>query len=280
MTHTLISAAELAARGRDDTLIVDCRFDLADTARGKRDHVAGHVPGAAYASLDQDLSAPDPQLGRHPLPSAVAFAHALGRWGWRPGMTVVAYDDATGGIAARLWWMMRLTGHFDVRVLDGGWAAWCAAGLPQDRACGEHTVRITAIDFDPRQIVYFDELEQLLQAPDTLLLDARAAPRYRGESEPVDPVAGHIPGARNRPFTDNLEDGRFKPAARLREEFEAILGTHAPEDVVHSCGSGVTACANLLAMEHAGLAGSRVFAPSWSGWITDPARPIRTGAEP
>ena len=280
MTRTLISVDELAACNRDDMLIVDCRFDLADTSRGERNHAAGHIPGAAYAHLDNDLSTPDPRLGRHPLPSAATFAHTLGRWGWRPGMPVIAYDDATGGIAARLWWMMRLTGYSDVRVLDGGWAAWCTAGLPQDRKREEHTVRITAIDFDPRQVVYFDELQRLLRAPGTLLLDARDAARYRGENEPIDPVAGHIPGARNRPFSDNLEGGRFKPADRLQEEFRNILGNHEPQDVIHSCGSGVTACANLLAMEHAGLVGSRIFAPSWSGWIADPMRPIQAGEEP
>jgi thiosulfate/3-mercaptopyruvate sulfurtransferase len=196
-------------------------------------------------------------------------------------MPVVAYDDGPGAIAARLWWMMRLAGQRNVAVLDGGWAAWRGAGFPVDHDSNEHTVRIVPLDFDPRQVVFVDELQRLLQEPRTLLLDARAAARYRGEVEPIDSVAGHVPGARNRPFSDNLEAGsRFKPAPRLREEFTKLLGTHVPADVVHMCGSGVTACANLLAMEHAGLVGSRVFAPSWSGWISDPSRPVQRGDAP
>jgi thiosulfate/3-mercaptopyruvate sulfurtransferase len=278
---TLISANELATRDRHDTLVVDCRFDLADTTRGERDYAAAHIPGAAYAHLDRDLSGSGDGLGRHPLPSPSAFARTLARWGWRPGMPVVAYDDGPGAIAARLWWMMRLAGQRNVAVLDGGWAAWRGAGLPVDHDSSEHTVRIVPLDFDPRQVVFVDELQRLLQEPRTLLLDARAAARYRGEVEPIDSVAGHVPGARNRPFSDNLEaGGRFKPVPRLREEFTDLLGTHAPADVVHMCGSGVTACANLLAMEHAGLAGSRVFAPSWSGWISHPSRPVQRGDAP
>jgi thiosulfate/3-mercaptopyruvate sulfurtransferase len=278
---TLISVDALAACDARDTLIVDCRFDLADTARGERDYAVAHIPGAAYAHLDRDLSGSGDGLGRHPLPSPSAFARTLARWGWRAGMPVVAYDDGPGAIAARLWWMMRLAGQRDVAVLDGGWAAWQRAGLPTDDRVEEHTARILPLDFDPRQVVYVDELQRLLREPRTLLLDARAAARYRGEVEPIDRVAGHVPGARNRPFSDNLDaGGRFKDSAELRAEFAQIFGSHAPSDVVHMCGSGVTACANLLAMEHAGLAGSRVFAPSWSGWISDPSRPVQRSDAP
>ncbi|HET8899695.1 MAG TPA: sulfurtransferase [Rhodanobacteraceae bacterium] len=281
MTSTLLSCAELAARDLRESLIVDCRFELADTARGERDYRAGHIPGAVYAHLDRDLSSPNPSLGRHPLPSAAQFAHTLAGWGWQPGRPIVAYDDANGAHAARLWWMLRVAGvHAETAVLDGGWAAWRAAGLPLSQTTGHDSAPLTPMDFDPRQIVYQDELRTLLELPDTLLLDARAAPRYHGENEPIDRVGGHVPGARNRPFSNNLEHGIHKSPSRLKQEFDALLGGRSPRNVVHMCGSGVTACSNLLAMEHAGLHGSRLFAPSWSGWIADPSRPIRQGVQP
>ncbi|HET7064369.1 MAG TPA: sulfurtransferase [Rudaea sp.] len=277
---TLIEPAALGRiLGRDDVLVVDCRFDIADPQRGGREYALAHIPGAVYADLDLDLSDLwKADLGRHPLPDAEAFSEALGRWGWTPQMQVVAYDAASGANAAgRLWWMLRLIGHRDVAVLDGGLPAWNAVAWP----LSSDTVRrrSTAVDarFDPEEIVYTDTLRQIQQ--DVVLLDARAAPRYRGEVEPIDPVAGHVPGARNRPFSDNLTaDGKFKPAAVLREEFSKLIAPHYPRDVVHMCGSGVTACHNLLAMEHAGLTGSRIYAPSWSGWITDPARPVERSA--
>lgn len=280
MTDVLIDAETLAALPPESVLVVDCRFALADPGQGEREFRDAHVPGAAYASLDRDLSDLSKSgLGRHPLPEPEAFAQTLSHWGWRPGMRVVAYDDAGGALAAaRLWWMLDAAG-IAASVLDGGWRSWRAAGLPTES--GEAT-RLPApaveLRFDPQRVVFFDELEALRQRPATLLLDARGAPRFRGESEPIDRVGGHVPGARNRPFPDNLAaDGRFKPEAQLRAEWAAVLGHHAPRDVVHMCGSGVTACHNLLAMEAAGLHGSRLFAPSWSGWVSDPARPIATG---
>ena len=279
--RTLIDAPALAELARRcDVLVVDCRHDLADPARAERDYAQAHIPGAVYADLNRDLSDLSQQgLGRHPLPDAAAFSAVLARWGWTPDIPVVAYDAANGALAAaRLWWMLRLVGAREVAVLDGGLQAWTAAGLPLNADIPQRTPTIVSVQFDPTQIVYTDALSQMLLNAQMLLVDARAAPRYRGEVEPIDPVAGHVPGARNRPFSENLAaDGRFKSAAELHVEFEALLGSHAPGDVVNMCGSGVTACHNLLAMEHAGLAGSRIYAPSWSGWISDPARLVVKG---
>lgn len=278
--NVLITAAVLADR-KPGTLVVDCRFTLADPARGEREYREAHVPGAVYASLDHDLSDLSKRgLGRHPLPDAAAFAQTLARWGWQPGRHVVAYDAMGGALAAaRLWWMLGSAG-IAASVLDGGWRAWTEAGLPvESGAAGAPATRAVPLRFDATRVVYFDTLAKLRTQPATLVLDARAAPRFRGDVEPVDAVAGHVPGARNRPFAENLTvDGRFKPAATLRAEFAAALAGHMPADVVHMCGSGVTACHNLLAMEAAGLAGSRLFAPSWSGWISDPTRPVAQGA--
>lgn len=281
MRTTLISVAELAALPLGDVLVVDCRKDLADTVKGRCDYLVGHIPGAVYAELDADLSDLSLQaqgLGRHPLPSAQAFAAVLGRWGWRPGLQVVAYDAANGALAAaRLWWLLRFAGERAVAVLDGGYAAWQAAGLPAESVVPQRRATAVSVQFDPAQVVL--EHAVLHVAPVPMLIDARAAPRYRGDVEPLDPVAGHVPGAGNRPFTDNLAaDGRFKSATELRREFLVALGAHAPDEVVHMCGSGVTACHNLLAMEHAGLTGSRLYAPSWSGWVSDRSRPVATGA--
>ncbi|MBD8873037.1 sulfurtransferase [Rhodanobacter sp. DHB23] len=282
MKTTLISVAELAALPADDVLVVDCRKDLADPAKGRRDYLAGHLPGAVYAELDTDLSDLSLQsqgLGRHPLPSAQAFSAVLGRWGWRPGLQVVAYDAASGALAAaRLWWLLRFAGEPAVAVLDGGYAAWQAAGLTVETAVPQRVATSVAVRFDPARVVL--DHAALHAAPAPLLVDARAAPRYRGDTEPLDPVAGHVPGARNRPFADNLDaDGRFKGAAELQRDFLVVLGARAPAEVVHMCGSGVTACHNLLAMEHAGLAGSRLYAPSWSGWVSDRSRPAAKGEE-
>jgi thiosulfate/3-mercaptopyruvate sulfurtransferase len=281
---TLIEARELAALAPHDVLIVDCRFDLLapahgerDVAKGERDYREGHIPGAVYASLDTDLSDLSRQadgLGRHPLPLELAFSQVLSRWGWRPGLQMVSYDTAGGSLAAaRLWWMLRLVGVQEAAVLDGGYAAWLAAGLPVETGEVTRTPSQVELHYDTSR--YLTDHAHLLDAPERLLLDARAAPRYRGEIEPIDRVGGHVPGALNRPFSENLKaDGRFRPADVLRQEFLGVLGAHAPQDVVHMCGSGVTACHNLLAMEHAGLTGSRLYAPSWSGWVSDPSRPV------
>ncbi|MET3651429.1 sulfurtransferase [Dyella japonica] len=287
---TLIDVQELAALAPSDVLIVDCRFDLMapgsgerDVGKGERDYRDGHIPGAVYASLDSDLSdltRKSQGLGRHPLPLEAAFSEVLSRWGWHEGMQVVCYDAANGSLAAaRLWWLLRLAGIRDVAVLDGGYQAWVAAGMPVETGDVNREPRAVSVYFDADQ--YMVDHAALRNDPQRVLLDARAAPRYRGEVEPIDPVGGHVPGALNRPFSDNLrEDGRFKPADMLRREFQALIGAHASQDVMHMCGSGVTACHNLLAMEHAGLTGSRLYAPSWSGWVSDATRPVAKGAEP
>lgn len=266
---------------RDRVLVLDARFELADPARGERDHQRARVPRSAYLGLDRDLSDLSKRgLGRHPLPHDLVFSAALARAGWRPERDVVVYDDAQGALAAaRLWWLLRLAGQRNVALLDGGWQAWVAAGLPTESGPAASRDSDVQVSLDRAQVVWFDELERRRASGDVLLVDARGAPRYRGEVEPIDAVAGHVPGAVNRPFSDNLGgDGRFKPREQLRAEFERLLAGRPPRDVVHMCGSGVTACHNLFAMELAGLSGSRVFAPSWSGWIADPSRPVATGA--
>jgi thiosulfate/3-mercaptopyruvate sulfurtransferase len=203
----------------------------------------------------------------------------LARWGWRPELQVVCYDAASGALAAaRLWWLLRLCGVRSAAVLDGGLAAWQSSGMPLEIAIPRRASTNVALHCDEAQVVL--DAGALHASPAPLLLDARAAPRYRGDAEPIDRVGGHVPGARNRPYTDNLDvDGRFKPAPVLRVEFLRLLEGRPPRDVVHMCGSGVTACHNLLAMEHAGLPGSRLYAPSWSGWVSDPSRPVATGNE-
>lgn len=285
MSHrTLISAAELQALLAQDLapealpLLVDVGFDLADTAAGERAWTEGHLPGAHYLHLDRDLSAAKTGTnGRHPLPDRAAFARHMAALGLASGRQVVVYDAQGGMYAARLWWMLRWIGHADAAVLDGGRQAWAAVGgpltaeapvaQPGDFALGESLVG--QLDADALQA----RLGQVR------LVDARAPERFRGEVEPLDQQAGHIPGAANRLFKLNLDaDGlRFKPAAQLRAEFEPLLGAEGPDAVVHQCGSGVTACHNLLAMEHAGLPGSKLYPGSWSEWSADPARPIARG---
>ena len=281
MKTTLISVTELAALKSDDVLIVDCRYDQFDAQKGERDYHTEHIPGAVFASLDHDLADLGRiplGFGRHPLPSEEAFSASLGKWGWGPGLQVVCYDAGNGALAAaRLWWLLRVTGIKEAAVLDGGFAAWKSAGQPVEQATPQRKPTHVSLHYDASQFLVDHAAAGKLKQE--LLLDARATPRYRGEVEPLDRAAGHVPGAANRPFTENLEaDGRFKPAATLKQEFLTVLGNRAPNQVVHMCGSGVTACHNLLAMEHAGLSGSRLYAPSWSGWVSDPSRPIETSA--
>jgi thiosulfate/3-mercaptopyruvate sulfurtransferase len=277
--RTLISVPALQARlaAGAPTVMLDTRFDLAQPAAGAAAYAAGHLPGACYAHLDADLSgARTGRNGRHPLPGRAAFAAWAGARGIAPGVQVVAYDDQGGPYAARAWWLLRWLGHADVAVLDGGWAAWRAAGGAVD------TVVPTPADAgvypatSEPAMPTIDADALLAQLGRVRLVDARAGARFRGEVEPLDPVAGHIPGATLRPFQDNLQaDGRFKPADVLRAEF-ARWGTPAAE-VVHQCGSGVTACHNLLAMAHAGLTGTTLYPGSWSEWCADPARPVAIG---
>jgi thiosulfate/3-mercaptopyruvate sulfurtransferase len=282
MTHnTLIDAATLYSHLDDPhRVVVDCRFSLMDTQAGRRAYRESHLPGARYAHLDEDLSSPiTPTTGRHPLPDPSELARKLGEWGIGPGIQVVAYDDLGGMLAAaRLWWLLRWLGHQAVAVLDGGFPAWQRAGLPLTAALP--TVRPTVLNGHPDDRLWLTTAQVLALPSENVLLDARITARFRGEIEPIDPVAGHIPGAVNLPTEGNLTaDGHFLPAAELRARFAAALGEWSPTTVVHSCGSGVTACHNLLAMEAAGLHGSRLYAGSWSEWIRDPARPRATGTD-
>ena len=283
MSSPLISPEELARRLDDPTwVVVDCRWTLTDPAAGPAAHARSHIPGARYANLDDDLSRrPSPSDGRHPLPAAADFAARLGSWGVGNSTTVVAYDEASGAIAARLWWLLGWLGHDRRLVLDGGFAAWTAAGLPVEA----RMPRWQPAHFVPRaladdSVVAAADLPAL-QAAGSLLVDVRAAPRYRGEQEPIDPVAGHVPGAVNRPGSVNIDaNGRFRASEALRGELTELLGGRSPRELIAMCGSGVTACQLLLALEVAGLDGAKLYAGSWSEWIRDPARPIATGPKP
>lgn len=276
----LITVRELAAHlGDPQWRIFDCRHDLTNPAFGELAFAEGHIPGAQFIHLDRDLSgAKTGRNGRHPLPDRDAFAVRLGELGVGNATQVVAYDDAGGMFAARLWWMMRWLGHDRVAVLDGGLQAWLSDGMAMSR----DVVQIVPAQFVPHAgwtPVTADEVAAGLSRGDRVLVDARAPDRFRGENEMLDPVGGHIPGARNRFFRDNLgSDLRFRAVDVLRAEFAAVLHGAVPDKVIHQCGSGVTACHNMLAMELAGLAGSRLYAGSWSEWCADPARPVETGA--
>ena len=276
--ETLVSAEALAAAlGRPEVVVLDARSSLADADACAAAYRQSHIPGARVADLDRDLSDHRLRGGRHPWPTAEAFTAALGRWGITPAHQVVIYDGGEGALAAaRAWFLLRALGHRRVAVLDGGWARWTALGLPVESTVPTPSPVVYDAKFDSRRLLDAEQVQAHLQAGG-VLLDARAAERFRGEIEPIDRVAGHVPGARNRPYSENLRDGRFKRADELAREFEAVLDGHAPQDVAVMCGSGVTACHHLLAMAHAGLHGGKLFTGSWSGWIEDPARPIARG---
>ncbi|HSH41935.1 MAG TPA: sulfurtransferase [Arenicellales bacterium] len=282
MHKTLVSVETLKSQLADPRWVVfDCRSALEDPEWGPAEYRASHIPGARYAHLDRDLSAPQTAgAGRHPLPRPEDFIRWLGDNGVGRDSQVIAYDQGGGAFAARLWWMMRWVGHPAAAVLDGGWAAWQAAGGPESEDVPAPEPVNFAGRADDALWLTSEQLEQALDAGGVTLVDARGAPRYRGETEPIDPVAGHVPGAVNLPFMGNLDDnGQFRDAESLRRRFEDALGDAAGARVVHMCGSGVTACHNLLAMEVAGLGESRLYAGSWSEWITDPRRPVATGDE-
>jgi thiosulfate/3-mercaptopyruvate sulfurtransferase len=277
---TLISVPELARHLNDPGWIIcDCRHDLADTAAGRRAYGVSHVPGARFVHLDADLSAPmTGRNGRHPLPDPERFARRAGELGISNSSQVVAYDASGGYYGARMWWMLRWLGHDAVAVLDGGWGGWTKAGLPATEAVPNVKPARFMRGASLVLAVTAGEIAHDFGTRQRRLLDARAPDRFRGENETLDPVAGHIPGAVNRYFKLNLDAaGGFKPPAALRQDFEAILGAVPPSEVVHYCGSGVTACHNLLAMEIAGLAGSRLYPGSWSEWCSDPSRTVATG---
>ena len=283
MSSPLITAAELAAHLDDPTwVVVDCRFTLTDPSAGLAAYARSHIPGARYANLDDDLARhPGPADGRHPLPDSADLAARLGTWGIGNDSTVVAYDEASGAIAARLWWLLGWLGHERRLVLDGGFAAWNAAGLPlETKNPAWRPARFVPRGVADESVVQSAELPGL-QAAGGLLVDARAAPRYRGEQEPIDPVAGHVPGAVNRPGSVNVgADGRFRDPNALRRELTELLGGRPAGELVAMCGSGVTACQLLLALAAAGLDGAKLYAGSWSEWIRDPKRPIAKGPNP
>lgn len=281
--RTLIQAEALAAQLGDGRLrIFDCRFDLARPACGRSAYLDGHLPGAVYADLNADLSrAAMPTSGRHPLPSPDEFVARLRAWGVNQDSRVVAYDDGNGAYAARLWWMLRWLGHDEVAVLDGGMRRWLQLGLPltaerPEPLCGDFVARPR-----PALAASADDVLAATADPAMRILDARAPERYRGEVEPIDKVAGHVPGARNHPFGLGLDpQGRFLPPDALRAALATSLDGVAPERSIVYCGSGVTACHVLLALEQAGLAGAQLYPGSWSEWSSDPARPVGTGASP
>ncbi|MFD0669790.1 sulfurtransferase [Ramlibacter sp. MAHUQ-53] len=292
---TLITAPQLMdlkASGRR-LMVFDCSFDLSNPAAGAEQFRQAHIPGAVRADLDHHLSDegvvgadgrkhPSPDAasgGRHPLPSREKFAAWLSSVGFANDMQAVVYDRQGANYCGRLWWMLKWAGHDAVAVLDGGLQAWQAAGGAVDEGPGiSHFQAHFALGEPLRELVATATVLQRLGSPAQTVVDARGAPRYRGEVEPLDPVAGHIPGALNRPFTQNIgEDGRFKPPAQLRAEFDAVLAGRDPRTVVHQCGSGVSAVPNLLAMELAGYGPTALYAGSWSEWCSDPARPVEKG---
>ena len=278
----LISANALHARlEQPGLLILDCRFALDDPAYGQRSYAEGHIPGAQFADLERDLSGPVRKgvTGRHPLPEPGLLRERLRAWGLRPGSAVVLYDDGPGAFAARAWWLLAWLGKRDgVYLLDGGLQAWRAAAHELTQALPPPAPGDFAGQPDASLLLSAGQLQQRLGQPELTLLDARALPRFRGEVEPLDPVAGHIPGARCAAFTDNLgSDGRFLPATQLRQRFAEQLGERPPSGLVAYCGSGVTACHNLFALCLAGYPLAPLYAGSWSEWITDPARPVATG---
>ena len=282
MYTTLISAQDLAAHiDRPDWVLVDCRHDLMNLAAGRDGYAIGHLPGAVFGDIETQLSgakrgADGVFRGRHPLPEKEALAETLRGWGVNDGSQIVAYDAHGGMFAARLWWLMRWLGHEAVAVLDGGMAAWQSIGQPLStevvaKPRGGITLRAPFVP-----TVTVAEVLENVGKGERIVIDARAADRFRGENETIDPVGGHIPGARNRFFKDNLQpDGRFKDAATLRGEFAPLVDD--PRRAIMQCGSGVTACHNLLALEVAGMSGAALYPGSWSEWVGDPNRPVATG---
>ncbi len=277
----LVDVATLdALLGAPHLVILDCRFDLARPDWGEAGYRGGHIPGACHADLNRDLSSPvTATTGRHPLPDPAAFAATLGRWGFTADSEVVCYDQGHGAYAARAWWLLRARGHRNVRVLDGGLAAWVASGRAlQTTSPTPRPTQVAPRTFDGA--VDTGQVLAALQAGIIRLVDARGADRYAGENETIDPVAGHVPGALNHPFTLNLgPDGRFLAPAQLRAAWAPLLAGAEPGQLVMMCGSGVTACHNLLALAATGVEGARLYAGSFSEWIRDPARPVATGAK-
>lgn len=281
MYTTLIPADVLEQHLADpDWVVADCRFNLADTEAGRRAYRNGHIPGAVYAHLDESLSGPiiPGKTGRHPLPNPDVAALRFERWGIGADVQVVAYDDAGGMIAARLWWMLRWLGHDAVAVLDGGWPGWVGEGRPLETAIPEPRPRAFIPHPRPEYMVDVRQLEKIRSQAEYKLVDSRDPERYRGEVEPIDPVAGHIPGALNLPNAEAVnEKGLFLSEAALQKRFRQVLGETDAGHTVFYCGSGVSACRNILAYKHAGLGDAKLYPGSWSEWIADPGREVERG---
>jgi thiosulfate/3-mercaptopyruvate sulfurtransferase len=277
---TIVSTSLLSTNIKNpDWLLVDCRFDLENPDWGHEDYLRGHIPGAVYAHLEKDLSGTvTPKTGRHPLPNPQKFIGLASAWGIDSSKQVIVYDTSSGSIASRLWWLLRCYGHQGVAVLDGGYKKWQAEDRIVVSGSDSHNPSIFTGLLNNSCFAGADEVDQIRSEPDYLVVDARATNRYLGKIEPIDPVAGHIPGALNRPYSLNLgPDGTFLPRQILASEFNKLLGDRKSDHVVVYCGSGVTSCHNLLAMEYAGLHGARLYPGSWSEWIRDPRHQIGLG---
>ena len=277
MYSTLIDVSQLGTLiGRPEVVILDCRFELAAPEAGAGAYAASHIPGSLYAHLERDLSGPvSATTGRHPLPDPQRLANTFGRLGINANVQVVTYDGGPGAYAARAWWLLRWLGHEAVAALNGGFAAWQAAGMAVETHVRRRDPRLYVPHLKADRSVVTAEVVIQRAAGSILLVDARSPDRFAGQNETLDPVAGHVPGALNRPFTANLgPDGRFLAVTALHEQWEALLAGRPATELVSMCGSGVTACHNLLALEHAGLTGARLYAGSWSEWIRDPTRPV------
>jgi thiosulfate/3-mercaptopyruvate sulfurtransferase len=275
---TLISAEELSTHTADrDWTVIDCRFSLSQPKKGREDYLGAHIQGAVYAHLDNDLCGikiPG-KTGRHPLPEPGVFAKTLSSWGVDSHTQVAVYDDSGGSMAARLWWMLKWVGHNQVALLDGGWQSWLESGLPIQTDRGYRLAKRFERNEVANLLINAEQVRSLLGNPNYRILDARAAERYRGEIEPLDPVAGHIPGAVSSPFQENLSpEGKFLAPELLRIRYERLMKPVSPPNVICYCGSGVTATHNLLAIAHAGLGMGKLYAGSWSEWVADPARPV------
>lgn len=277
MFDKLINTQNLYANlNAENWVILDCRFDLLNPVWGHNEYYQGHIPGAVFADLNKHLSgAKTSSSGRHPLPSLKKFLRQLERWGISPDTQVVAYDANSGGFASRAWWLLRLFGHKNVAVLDGGWQQWITNNLPISKKIPRHLqTHYPNVEPDPSFYLSTKEMVSIVNDRRHLIIDVRAPERYRGEIEPIDPVAGHIPGAINRPIAENLcDDGTFKTPEQLKDELKDLLGDSLSRDAIIYCGSGVTSCHLVLAMESAGFALPRIYSGSWSEWIRNPERP-------
>lgn len=277
---TIVSTEQLAAHLNDpDWIVFDCRFTLTNVEAGKLAYQQAHIPGARYVHLDNDMSSPvTATSGRHPLPDVNVFSEKLSNWGIDESKQVVVYDDSFGSMAVKMWWLLRWLGHPNVALLDGGLPKWTKQKLPVNAELPPlHKAKFIP-QVHANMVACADEVEMARQERCRLLIDARSEQRFAGEHEPLDKVAGHIPGAINWVFEENLDfDGTYLPADELREAYLKLLHGVKPDQVIHSCGSGVTACHNILAMEIAGLASGKLYAGSWSEWISDPKRPVATG---